>query len=96
MEQVVQDQIMNNPAISRLAQNIILMWYLGNWYDLLKNPNSYTFPAGVPADHVNQDHVVSSSIYINSLVWSEMGAHPMGSSTGVFGYWANNPIMPTI
>jgi len=89
LEAAVQAQIINNLAITRLAQNIIYMWYLGIWYDLIKNPNSF-----VPAN--NNDHVISSTTYINGLVWGEMGAHPMGYSVGEFGYWANVPVLPPI
>ena len=91
MEAKVKTEIIDNPAIARLAQNIILMWYLGNWYDLLKNPNCFIFPPDVPANHVNQDHVISSNVYKNSLVWGEMLAHPMGYSTGIYGYWELDP-----
>ncbi len=96
MEAKVQSDIMENPQIARLAQNIILMWYLGNWYDLLKNPNCFVFPESVPSSHKNLDHVVSSTVYTNGLVWGEMGAHPMGFSTGNFGYWDSAPTLPLI
>ncbi|ASZ14479.1 sorbitol dehydrogenase family protein [Chitinophaga pendula] len=88
LEDQVWQQIVQNPAINRLAQNIIYMWYLGIWYDLGKNPNSFATP--------NNDHVVSSVAYINGLVWGEMGAHPMGFSTGDYGYWAHTPTLPAI
>jgi hypothetical protein len=96
LEAKVKTEIIANIAIARLAQNIIYMWYLGIWYDLLKNPNSFIFPDNVDKNHVNQDHVVSSSVYTKGLVWGEMGAHPMGYSTGTFGYWENEPTLPTI
>lgn len=76
------------PDEARLAQNIILMWYVGVWYDLAKNPNSFDAP--------NNDHVVSALAYTNGLVWGEMGAHPMGFSNGVYGYWEQKPSLPAI
>jgi hypothetical protein len=88
MEAAVDEKIIKNLAISRLAQNIIYMWYLGIWYDLSKNPNCFNFP--------NIDHVVSSLAYTNGLVWGEMGAHPMGFSTEDYGYWENAPQLPKI
>lgn len=88
LEAAVQQKIIENLAITRLAQNIIYLWYFGIWYDLTKNPNSFASP--------NIDHVVSSTAYINGLVWGEMGAHPMGYSVGEFGYWANVPALPPI
>lgn len=96
LEAKVKSDIIDNIAIARLAQNIILMWYLGIWYDLLKNPNCFYFPDDVDKNHINQDHVVSSSVYTKGLVWGEMGAHPMGYSTGVYGYWENKPVLPAI
>jgi hypothetical protein len=89
MEAAVRDKIINNLAITRLAQNIIYMWFFGIWYDLGKNPAAF-----IPSP--NNDHVVSSLAYKNGLVWGEMGAHPMGFSTGTFGYWADTPTLPPI
>jgi hypothetical protein len=88
LEAAVNTNIIQNLAITRLAQNIIYLWYFGIWYDLTKNPNSFTSP--------NIDHVVSPLAYTNGLVWGEMGAHPMGFSVGEFGYWANVPTLPVI
>ncbi|MGO4290269.1 hypothetical protein [Chitinophaga sp. RAB17] len=84
----VYSNIITNIEITRLAQNIIYMWYVGIWYDLTKNPNSFDFP--------NNDHVISSLAYTNGLVWGEMGAHPMGFSTEHYGYWENVPTLPAI
>lgn len=84
----VYNSIILNKSITRLAQNIIYMWYLGIWYDLTKNPNCFDFP--------NNDHVVSSLAYTNGLVWGEMGAHPMGFSTEHYGYWEKAPTLPAI
>lgn len=88
MEDAVRQKIIENLQITRLAQNIIYMWYLGIWYDLSKNPNCFSAK--------NNDHVVSSLAYTNGLVWGEMGAHPMGFSTGVYGYWESAPQLPPI
>lgn len=88
LEAKVQSSIIDNPNITRLAQNIIYLWYFGIWYDLAKAPDSIKSP--------NIDHVVSPSAYTNGLVWGEMGAHPMGYSEGHFGYWADVPTMPVI
>jgi hypothetical protein len=88
LEAAVQEQIIGNADITRLAQNIIYLWFFGIWYDLTKNPNSFASP--------NIDHVVSPLAYTNGLVWGEMGAHPMGYSVGDFGYWANIPTLPPI
>jgi hypothetical protein len=88
LEAAVKAKIIANLTITRLAQNIIYLWFFGIWYDLSKNPASFNSP--------NNDHVVSPLAYKNGLVWGEMGAHPMGFSTGTFGYWANRPSLPVI
>ena len=88
LEAMVKEKIIENLEITRLAQNIIYLWFFGIWYDLSKNPSSFTSP--------NIDHVVSPLTYKNGLVWGEMGAHPMGFSTGEYGYWANIPKLPAI
>jgi len=80
-EVLVKQNIINNPAIGRLAKNIIYMWYLAIWYDLYVEPGTYP----------NKDSVVSSNAYRNSLVWETMGAHPMGFSEDTFGYWKTAP-----
>jgi hypothetical protein len=94
LEAAVQANIINNLVITRLAQNIIYLWYLGIWYDLEKNPNSFAPPP--PPKKSWNDHVVSPLAYTNGLVWGEMGAHPMGFSVGEYGYWANVPTLPVI
>ncbi|BAV05883.1 Membrane bound FAD containing D-sorbitol dehydrogenase [Filimonas lacunae] len=91
MEAAVQKDIINNLTITRLAQNIIYMWFLGIWYDLRKNPAVY-FTDGT----VSKDHVISALAYTNGLVWGEMGAHPMGFSNGTYGYWSQKPTLPKI
>jgi len=82
-EQQVQDKIVNNQEIGPLAKNIINLWYLGIWYDIFKTS-------------ATQDFVVSAKAYKNSLVWTTIGAHPMGYSEGNFGYWNTPPIIPAI
>lgn len=80
-EQLVQSNIMNNTQLAPVAQNIIYMWYLGIWYDLTTAGN---------------DFVVSSKAYRNGLVWGTIGAHPMGFSEEVFGYWNTPAVIPPI
>ena len=84
--QQVQEKMMDSPELGRLTRNIVYLWYLAIWYDLTVQPG--TFP--------NKDFVVSSKAYKNSLVWDTMGAHPMGYSEGVFGYWNTPPTIPVI
>ena len=64
-----------------LARSIVLLWYLGAWYDPndLKNK-----PEPSPT-------VVSAKAYTQGLVWFIAGAHPMGYSNLQFGYWSRDP-----
>jgi len=75
-----------------LARSIVLMWYLGSWYepgDLQRvhdSPASLTNP--IPST------VVSAKAYTQGLVWLIAGTHPMGYSNLQFGYWSRNPQDP--
>ena len=73
-----------------LARSIVLMWYLGSWYnpaDLKSNatPGSAAF---IPSQ------VVSATAYTQGLVWQIARAHPMGYSNLQFGYWSRQPDDP--
>ena len=74
-----------NDDIKFLARSIILLWYLGSWYepkDLQIQP---------PPIH---SEVVSAKAYTQGLVWQIAGAHPMGYSNLQFGYWSRDPHDP--
>jgi hypothetical protein len=70
-----------------LARSIVLLWYLGAWYEpdgpeSLKNKNA-------------RPQVVSPKAYTQGLVWQIAGAHPMGYSNLQFGYWSRDPRDPS-
>jgi len=74
--------------IKFLARSIILLWYLGSWYDpKIELPKQAT--AAKP-DRISSE-VVSPKAYTQGLVWQIAGAHPMGYSNLQFGYWSRNP-----
>jgi hypothetical protein len=77
-----------NDDVKFLARSIVLLWYLGSWYDpdVLKNNSA---PAGAQAFVPSQ--VVSAKAYSQGLVWQIAGAHPMGYSNLQFGYWSRDP-----
>ena len=84
-------KIMTNPDpdIKYLGRSIILMWYLGAWYEPKKladfeSPNPPPFP-------VTADNVVSPKAYTQAWNWRIAQAHPMGYSELRFGYWSNEP-----
>ncbi len=69
-----------------LARSIVLMWYLGSWYepDDLK-----TLPLTAPS--FIKHTVISPKAYTQGWVWSVAQAHPMGYSDMQFGYWTREP-----
>jgi len=67
-----------------LARSIVLMWYLGSWFE----------PAELKrlASPTNKNpfighEVISPAAYTNGFVWRIAQAHPMGYSDMQFGYW---------
>jgi hypothetical protein len=81
------EQVKARPDTKYLARSIVLMWYLGAWYepDHLKtlvespNPPPPTFK------------VISSNAYTQAWALRVAQAHPMGFSEMQFGYWARPP-----
>lgn len=73
-----------------LARSIVLLWYLGSWYEPEDLKKSAT-PGGrafIPSQ------VVSAKAYTQGLVWQIAQAHPMGHSNLQFGYWSRDPNDP--
>jgi hypothetical protein len=73
-----------------LARSIVLLWYLGSWYDPddLKKNSTPAPSAFIPSE------VVSAKAYTQGLVWQIAQAHPMGYSNLQFGYWSREPVDP--
>jgi hypothetical protein len=72
--------------VKYLARGIVLMWYLGAWYE----------PADLAALAQDPEHfvgytVVSSKAYVQGWLWRVAQAHPMGYSDMQFGYWTRKP-----
>jgi hypothetical protein len=83
------EKLMTNPNIKYLGRSIILMWYLGAWYDPRKlaqfdSPKPPPFP-------VTADRIVSPKAYSQGWTWRVAQAHPMGYSELRFGYWSDEP-----
>jgi hypothetical protein len=72
-----------------LARSIVLMWYLGAWYEpddlrkLAANPKAEAFPT-----------IISPKAYTQGWLWRVAQAHPMGYSDMQFGYWTRPPAPP--
>jgi hypothetical protein len=73
-----------------LARSVVLLWYLGSWYDPVDLKNAATSPESI--DGPIRQKVLSPKAYTQGLVWLISGAHPMGYSNLQFGYWSHIPL----
>jgi len=85
--QAIIEQVQADPESKYLARSIVLMWYLGAWYDpdhlraLVERPNP------PPAKF----EVISPKAYTQGWALRVAQAHPMGFSEMQFGYWSRPP-----
>jgi hypothetical protein len=79
-----------NDDIKFLARSIVLLWYLGSWYEF--DPNQQATAAN--PGRIKSSEVLSAKAYTQGLVWQIAGAHPMGYSNLQFGYWSRKPSDP--
>ena len=77
--------------IKFLARSIVLLWYLGSWYE--PEGSEEQANAAKPG-RINSSEVLSPKAYTQGLVWQIAGAHPMGYSNLQFGYWSRDPHDP--
>lgn len=86
----IADVVFNQsgPAVKYLARAVMLMWYLGSWYDPA-DLQKYDSPTP-PAPPINST-VISATAYTQGWAWNVAQAHPMGFSNFTFGYWSQNP-----
>jgi len=68
--------------IGWLARSIILLWYLGAWYD----PNELR-----NLDQQPTPKIISAKAYTQGWIWRVAQTHPMGYSEWAFGYWQDDP-----
>jgi len=81
----------NHDDIKFLTRSIVLLWYLGSWYD----PKDLRAQAtAAKPDRINSSEVLSPKAYTQGLVWQIAQAHPMGYSNLQFGYWSRDPDDP--
>jgi len=88
--QAIIDKSQSNPDTRFLARSIVMMWYLGAWYDpdnlkALVDARSADQPMFIP--HT----VISPKAYTQGWLWRVIQAHPMGYSDMQFGYWTRPP-----
>ena len=82
----LQQLVMDDEDLGPVAQSLITMWYLGQWSPL---PRDWRDRNG--ANPLDMARVISADAYTSGLVWTAIGAHPMGANPGGFGSWANPP-----
>ncbi len=87
--QAIIDKSQASDDTRYLARSIVLMWYLGAWYEpsdlkrLVDTRNARL--AFIPYT------VVSPKAYTQGWLWRVIQAHPMGYSDMQFGYWTRKP-----
>lgn len=82
----VASEILADPKLGPVAQNVILLWYCGTWRPL---PEAWRTAYGVSPLDTNR--VVSAQAYQAGLQWVVAGAHPAGARQQGFGAWAVAP-----
>jgi hypothetical protein len=87
--QAIIDKVQATPETKYLGRSIVLMWYLGAWYD----PDNLRRLAELPNLPVQASRfeVISPKAYTQSWALRVAQAHPMGFSEMQFGYWARDP-----
>ncbi|MGO9961665.1 MAG: hypothetical protein ACLP50_37785 [Solirubrobacteraceae bacterium] len=85
-EAAVASEILADPKLGPVAQNVILLWYCGTWRAL---PDAWRAAYG--RSPLDTDRVVSAQAYQAGLQWVVAGAHPAGARQQGFGAWAVAP-----
>jgi len=85
---IMREELLSDPKHGPITRNIIKLWYLGQWEPLPKDwKNHY----GGTVKSFEGTHIISSEAYIEGIVWSAIGAHPMGAKQPGFGTWSSPP-----
>jgi hypothetical protein len=85
--QAIIDKVQARPDTKYLARSIVLMWYLGAWYDPDHLRELVEHPSPSPAKF----EVISPKAYTHGWALRVAQAHPMGFSEMQFGYWSRPP-----
>ena len=71
--------LMQNSSFNSLGKQIILMWYIGQWF---------ADPSGDPNNSVQ----INAQSYVEALMWPTVDTHPPGAKEPGFGSWAVKPV----
>ena len=85
----VASEILADPKLGPVAQNVILLWYCGTWTAL---PDAWRASYG--ASPMDTSRVVSAEAYLAGLQWVTARAHPVGARPPGYGQWAVAPETP--
>jgi hypothetical protein len=85
--QAIIDKVQATPDTKYLARSIVLMWYLGAWYD----PDNLRALVERPDPPAVKFEVISPKAYTQGWALRVAQAHPMGFSEMQFGYWSRPP-----
>jgi hypothetical protein len=84
-----------NEATMYLGRSLVLLWYLGAWYDPAELKDAQTKAAAAKPEQVFLPFTVASpKAYTRGWLWKIAEAHPMGYSELQFGYWSRTPDDP--
>jgi hypothetical protein len=85
--------------VKYLARSLVLLWYLGAWYDpaVLMEAQEKANPKSAdqkPEQKLLPFAVASAKAYTQGWIWRIAETHPMGYSNLQFGYWSRTPSDP--
>jgi hypothetical protein len=86
LDQLVKDQILDDPELGPIARNVATLWYLGMWQQM---PAEWRNVHGAWANDVT--FVVSPQSYTEALVWKAIHTHPPAAKQPGYGSWALPP-----
>jgi hypothetical protein len=86
--------ILNDQRLGPVARNLLVLWYLGQWYPL---PNWwYTEYGHQPPPGGPPFVIFKPECYTEGLVWPAAGAHPPGAKPFGYAVWTQPPVEPAI
>lgn len=87
LHDLLRAKILCDPKLGPVARNIILLWYVGSWYQL-----PYDWRQNYGPSPLDVTFVLSPNAYTEGLLWPAIGAHPAGAKAQGFGSWALEPV----
>ena len=86
--QAIIDKVQEKPEIKYLARSIVLMWYLGAWYDPDNLRALAELPPPTPSEGVGVRRHFAEGLHASLGVTRSPGSPEMGFSDPV-GYWTH-------